>query len=224
MDEVTGAPENYDELFTYYFDFIKAQVARAGIMPRDVEDVASEILLRFVEKDFLAKYDGGLLHDVGDHPRIPGARMRPARFQGLLRSFVGKYVLQYRDKQMTKARKEPIYCDQPVGSSEGEQRSWIDLFSDNVVRVDVDDLEFWSWVGQAAHHLDQLEVRGKRDLAAVFRATVAMVVEDGRADRAAVAEKVGMAYTSVSMAYKDLRAELVGIEWATPTSRGHAAA
>lgn len=59
MGQVPGrtAPANYGELFEQYFDFVKYTVRSRGIRIDEVEDVATEILLRFMDDDYLSRWD-----------------------------------------------------------------------------------------------------------------------------------------------------------------------
>lgn len=118
VETATGAPRDYAELYECYFGMMKSIVAKAGIAAHDVEDVAMEILTKFMERDGLSWYDPDLLHDVGRHPRLDGPRRRPARFQGLLRSFTSIYVRQHLDRQRTRAAREPHRLEEP--SHDGE--------------------------------------------------------------------------------------------------------
>lgn len=105
IDSPSGAPANYEELYIHYFDAMKAMVAKAGITPSNVEDVAMAILTKFMEKDALAEYDPHKLFDTGDRPKFKGPRHRTARFTSYLRRFVYLYVKQHLDAQAVQERK-----------------------------------------------------------------------------------------------------------------------
>jgi hypothetical protein len=104
----TGCPEDYGQLFEHYFGFMKSLVARAGIVPADVEDVSMDILTKFMAKDALSWYDGEKLHELKGPLRTEGPRVRTAKFQALLRSFVNLYVRQHLDKQRIRLRREAV--------------------------------------------------------------------------------------------------------------------
>ena len=106
----TGAPANYGELYQHYFEMMQGLVRKAGIHACAVEDVAMEILLKFMEKDALSWFDPDRIIDAGENPRTEGPRFRQARFSNLLRSFTSTYVLQWRDKQHNLARREPEFA------------------------------------------------------------------------------------------------------------------
>lgn len=116
----SGAPADYAELYENYFGLMKNIVRRAGINAGDVEDVAAEILCKFMEKDALQWYDPNHVTDVGDKPKTEGPRLRAPRFSNLLRTFTQLYVLQWLDKQRSLERREPSYfrLDAPVSSDD----------------------------------------------------------------------------------------------------------
>jgi hypothetical protein len=119
----SGAPKDYAELYEEYFDFMKSIVRRVGINAEDVEDVTSEILCKFMEKDALTWYDPEFVVDVGDKPRTQGPRQRHAKFSNLLKSFTFTHCLAWRDKQNNFVRREPHFAkmDAPVSGEEGTQ-------------------------------------------------------------------------------------------------------
>lgn len=120
INSQSGAPANYAELYESYFGMMKSIVRRAGINAGDVEDVAAEILCKFMEKDALSWYDPNHVTDVGEHPKTEGPRLRQPRFSNLLRTFTQLYVRQWLDKQRLLERREPAYSrmDAPVSSEE----------------------------------------------------------------------------------------------------------
>lgn len=103
-DPAHTAPEDYSAFFEEYFAYIRNLVAKCGIRPENVDDAASEVLLKFFEKDALAWYDPDKLHiHTG-----PGGKTRvtTASFKTLLRRFVMLYSRTERDKQMLRDRRE----------------------------------------------------------------------------------------------------------------------
>lgn len=126
INTATGAPQDYAELYVHYFGMIRSIVTKHGIDAGDVEDVSMEILCTFIRRDALSWYDPNKLHDVGPNPKLPGPRLRPAKFQGLLRALVLLYVRQYMDKQLAYARRHPAYArlDAPSESVHGVEMSW----------------------------------------------------------------------------------------------------
>jgi hypothetical protein len=111
---------------------MKSIVAKMGIVREDVEDVAHEILLKFMEKDALTWFDADRVFDAGENPRTEGGRWRAARFSNLLRSFTQRYCLQYLDKQRNLAKREPEFAklDAVVGGEEDSGMTWGEAHQD----------------------------------------------------------------------------------------------
>lgn len=79
--------------------------------------MASEIMIRFMERGMLEKYDPEMLHDVTALPGrpakaiLPGPRYRTARFSSYLRRFTFLSTLQHRDRLAARARREALILD-----------------------------------------------------------------------------------------------------------------
>jgi hypothetical protein len=206
LTSASGAPKDYEELFVHYIGFVKAKVARAGIDSQDVEDVASEILLRFMERDGLSWYDPDRLFDTGTNPRVPGERFRPAKFQGLLNSFVGKYVMAYRDKQNLKRRREPIRNETPISDT----AMWIEVYAEtHAVTPDLDGvLDARDMVKSVYGYLGTLPVHGSRDLPRAFKMCVEQMTLDGKIDRKAMCAEFGVSESVVCSIFRDMRVAL----------------
>ena len=159
LSNKTGAPQDYAELYEFYFPAMRRWVSNAGIDAGEIDDVSMDILAKLMERDVLSWYDPNMLHDVGKHPRLPGERLRPAKFQGLLRRLVSLYVRQYLDKQYNKIRREPHRFDDYAAGSEGES-SWVEVHAEKV-SIDPlkDTLEQVALTESFVHAYDELEAR-----------------------------------------------------------------
>lgn len=124
-----SAPKDYAELFKVYYVYVVHLVNRMGIDEFSKEDVASEILTRFYERDFLSKFDPTLTFQYAGEER-------PARFKSFLSKFVLAYVRGHYDKQQRQRSREVLLCDTRIGGgSAGEATSdqgvpWVELFGD----------------------------------------------------------------------------------------------
>jgi hypothetical protein len=130
INSQSGAPADYAELYESYFGMMKSIVWRAGINAGDVEDVAAEILCKFMEKDALTWFDPERMNDAGENPRTKGARMRPARFSNLLKRFTELYVRQWLDKQRALERREPSHAKLDASASGTQGLSWVEANED----------------------------------------------------------------------------------------------
>lgn len=264
MHQTVLPPEDYAEMFERYWQFTKSEVAKHGIHPDDVEDVASGLLLRFMEPrpcpahkpgprascrgckrltamaeepracerhrigvrldcshcapdGFLAKFEAGRTYAIesdgstrllkpGETPTGP---VRTSKFTGFFRRYISLYVRQDRDKQMTKARKEPYRCDAPVSSEEGNQSLWIEVFGpneDDYFASEIPERLLASEVVAGVQDvLDSRPVRGKRDLARLFRTVKRQMETTGRVDRRQIAREFQVSDTAVSQMFGDLR-------------------
>jgi hypothetical protein len=193
----TEAPADYTELFEQYWDMVCGLVRKAGIA--DYEDAASEILMKFIERDFLSKFEADKTFT------LPNGATKTTKFSTFLAGFVSKYVLQCRDRQFTRATKEPVHLEQPVG----EDATWIEVFaSTHLTDETFIDVDYAALVTETREYLASLPIRGTRDLALVFSMCVEMLYMDGRIDRKVIAEKLNVSDTAVSLIFKDLREAL----------------
>lgn len=127
-DYVT-APKNYADLFQLYYPYVCNLCARWGIDENNVEDVASEILLRFMERGSLEKFNPDLAFEYQ-------GEMRPARFRSYLSRAVELYSRGFRDRQRKLAVRELQICDvdyTPSGRSGRPMPGalpWVEQFGD----------------------------------------------------------------------------------------------
>lgn len=122
-----SAPQDYAELFHTYYPYVVNLVNKFGITEDNKEDVASEILTRFMERGFLEKFDPSLTF-------FYNGEQRPARFKTFLSRFVLTYVQGHYDKQKRIAKRETQLCDVMFRESWGhgaEALRWVDLYGDS---------------------------------------------------------------------------------------------
>ena len=136
MSRVSGrgayeAPKDYAEVWVEFYEPTKRWVRSKGVPDEYVEDVAQDVMAKFMEKDGLSFYDPHKEFDTGQYTQhIPGKRMRRATFTGYMRSFVLVYCMNYRDKITKTIRREGTYrLDAPLDSD--STVTWLDsLVSD----------------------------------------------------------------------------------------------
>lgn len=204
MDLETGCPDDYSELFQTYFPMMRQIVYRSGIAQEDVQDVAMDILARFIEKDGIAYYDPHRLHDVGENPDIAGARYRKAKFKGMLRGFTATYVMQYRDKQMVRHRREPWRLDKNL--SEDGDMTWADSEAysmDGVADVEV-SVVVVSAIKRSREILVERSTK-KRDYGRFIDLAVANGLLDYKLDRKALQASLGISASTLTQMLNELR-------------------
>lgn len=119
--DFVSAPKDYADLFRIYYPYVVALVRKNGIDESRKEDVASEILLRFMERGFLDKFDPDLKFEYE-------GRVRPARFKTFLSYFVIYYVRGHRDRQHRLANKEMLVLDRSAAGSQDPHSAFNEMF------------------------------------------------------------------------------------------------
>lgn len=184
-----SAPKDYAELFTMYYDYVVGLVHKMGIDVQRKEDVASEILLRFYERDFLHRFDPSLVFSYNGEPR-------PARFKSFLNAFVMAYVRNHRDRQNRLRRRELLICNMPV--VEGGA-TWIEVFGD-IESDDYSYLDEEELVNTLREYLRLVPRRSsvdRCDLLKLFDAVLAQVRLEGKCSVEYLQEQFGISSTAV---------------------------
>lgn len=178
-----SAPPDYAALFQIYYPYIVNLVAKNGIDDNNKEDVASDILMRLIEHDFLADFDPDLVFEYEGQPR-------PARFKSFLARIVYKYVRGYYDKQKRLAAREIQICDNTIGDSDQQHGmrsggSWIDLFgpanadfSDDVIEM-IGEEQDSGWLRTWLSTRERRSSHDRCDLVELFDAVRAQVLSTG---------------------------------------------
>lgn len=209
------APADYAEVWVEFYEPTKRWVRAKGVPDDEVEDVAQDVMAKFMEKDGLAFYDPHKVFDTGVHTqRIAGPRHRRATFSGYMRSFVNIYCLNYRDKVLKVRHREGRFrLDAPVG--EDSTVTWLDSL---VVEGDMEDTAVTGADCASVISLGIVSMR-KRDSAGhpSSRRRKAWVLEDGFAvvadsmanygviDRKWVAEQMGLSPSQVAAMLAEMR-------------------
>jgi len=192
--DYVSAPADYAELFEIYYDYVVTLVRRMGIEESRKEDVASEILLRFMERDFLAEFDPTMVFHYDGQDR-------PARFKSFLTKFVLIYVRGHKDKQQRQSGRELLICDRPIGAN--ADATWIDVFGDAVDGADADVLavlDEQALVDQLRDYVAAVPRRSQFDtcdLVKLFDAVVAQVREEGAWNVTELRRQFGISSTAM---------------------------
>lgn len=189
-----SAPANYADLFQQYYGYVVSLVRRSGIEISRAEDVASEILLRFFERDFLNVFDPTLVfHYQG--------RAHPARFKSFLTKFVLTYLRGHIDRQDRLHRRELLLCDNPVAAT--GVTCWLDVFGDTVDGPDSEIfafLEEQELVARLRRHIAGVPKRSALDtcdLVALFDAVIEQIRTDGRWNITSLRRRFGVSSTAM---------------------------
>lgn len=185
---IDGVPSSYDELFDEYFGYVKGLVAKLGI--RESEDIASEILIRFIARDFLEKYD----------PTVVG-HGKQTNFKAFLRAFVERYVRHYRERQGVRDHREPLQCDKPLASGQ----VWVEVYANPTVEDPTLQLEEQELVLLMRERVSKMPNHGKRDHLKLFDLIVPQARTFGKLDRAELGRQLGVSSSVISSMIRDMR-------------------
>jgi hypothetical protein len=189
-------PTSYTELFDMYADYLQGLLIRMGCL--DPEDGAMEIFMKFIEQDFLTKYNPDFTLEVE-------GKTHRTSFQGFFTRFAKLYWLQIRDRQITKARKEPVQGDSPVGDGSDSWHTVFGPVGEDPSVSSTDTMSLLEAIDETKAYLRALPIRGKRDLSLVFDMVLQQMADEGRVNRAAIAKALEVSPTAVCLIFKDLR-------------------
>jgi DNA-directed RNA polymerase specialized sigma24 family protein len=208
------APKDYAEMYTNYFGYIRSLCVKYGIDYEDVNDVAQDLICRIIDRDLLGDYDPDRVFQTASGPK-------KATFTAMLTTFVSRSLLNYRDKQGVRRRREPVRLQEPApGGNDRFPRThgslWIDLYAventEDVTEAVVLHSDFVSASQRALEHLASLPMRNPRDrrrfLPDLFRFCVEQVLLTGQVSRKEVARRFGCSDTAVYHMFRDLKTEL----------------
>lgn len=215
-----AVPKNYEEMWVEYFSYACGLVQRLGIKPASAEDIASEILLRFMERDFLNEFD----------PKVRrthrGVEYRTS-FRKFLEVFVEHYVRGKRDREKRIATHELLICDK---ADELTGELWVEVHgphADAGTDSIIEELAASKLRVQIRERIAQVPLAGKRDMLRLYDAVVEQVqdgvVKDGvwvddlkRPDRALIAADFGVSTSAIGARLGELKvhvaAALVAID------------
>ncbi len=172
-----SAPQDYAELFRLYYPYVCNLVRRAGIDENNKEDVASEILLKFMDHDCLAQFDPTRTFTYN-------GRTHRAKFGTFLSRFVAAYVRGHKDRQDVQAKREPLYCDQNLSTGTETER-WVTVYGPtegDISEAVLDLVTFQEIVNEWKRHLATVPKRFDKDTAdlpAILDSIAAQVLDKG---------------------------------------------
>lgn len=192
MDSTTGQPDDYAELFEQYWPMMYGIVAKAGIHKFDVEDVAMDILARFIDKDGLNYYD-------------PDRPQGKTKFKGMLRGFTSTYVMQYRDKQMIRHRREPWKLDTPI-EIKGRETTWgeVNMVEEGWIDASEVSIDIITCLKETRRILDSKSY-GKRDYGLFVDLCIKNGFLEGDLNREVIRDTLGIGSSTLNVMIRELR-------------------
>lgn len=195
MSDKYHVPDNYAQVFKSYFEFVCSLVIKYGIEEQSAEDVASSILLKFIERDSLTHFDPTMEF-------THGAKTYKARFKTYLASFVRIYVQHYRTKQGKVYRREPLTCDAPTADGS----AWIDVFGPTC-DGGLDEAERTLMVTSVLESA-RLRLSDDPDMATFFEAVQGQVISLGTFRIARLQKELGVSRAVVKSRLDQMRSAL----------------
>lgn len=208
--DYVSAPANYADFFARYWDITVNLLRGFGISENDLEDCACEIMLRFMERGSLEKFDPDL-----SFPYL--GELRPARFRSYYSRAVEMYSRGLRDKQKKLARREFQICDvhyagstnpgsnavDVQGGGKSAQGSWAETYgeanpdhSDGVLDMMVEQAEADA-VRRMLSLVPPRNAQDRCDLVALYDAVRMQILIYGEYDIRRLTEKFGVSSTAM---------------------------
>lgn len=199
-------PSNYEEMWKEYFPLVKILTSKAGIYYSDVEDVASEVFTKIMERDWLRIWKEGIWKDgakgVGGSTGTAHPTKRVASFRHWFQLLVVKYLRHHVDRQRKMDTRYPKRLEDPVG----EDSTWVEVYGPEesdpeYLRVELARMVEW------VHSL--LEERKSRyDLPALFEFCIEQGLGEGVIRRRDIASNLDVSMNVASSMLKELRLAL----------------
>lgn len=187
-----SAPADYADFFRDYYGYVIGLVRGVpGVKPQHVEDLAGEILLKFMEQDFLSEFQPDLIF-------LYKGQIRPARFKSFLTRFVILHARGLRDKNSRLANREQQVLDgTPLDSS-----TWLDEFiletghEDRVIDA-IDGLGLTAEIRAYLKTIPRRSAYDTCDLVALYDALVAEMDRSGTVTATALKDVFGVSNTAI---------------------------
>lgn len=230
--DYVSAPKNYAAVFQQYYPYVVNLCGLFGIEENSREDVASEILLRFMERGSLEKFDPDRAFEYK-------GTMRPARFKNYLSRAVDYYCRGYRDKQKKLFKREVQICDSLPArpglrnenlslTSTSSQASWASLYGEVVpdhadgVNDMIDEEAEADGIRAILAEVPRRSAHDRCDLVALYDAVRTQIITYGEYDIASLRAKFGVSTTAMHgwmWWLKQVLADVYGLP--LPTRRPH---
>lgn len=191
------APPDYAELHRRYFRYVVHLVRKNGIPDAYAEDVASDILMRFMERDFLHEFNPDLVF-------VYSGVEHKARFKSFLAKFVYTYCKGHRDRYVRRQQREILCLDAPAGDESAETN--LDYlarkyhgFTDSPEHVVVNQLDIDVQTAKLRHYLAAVPPRSAFDtcdLTALFDVVARQVLNTGQWDINEIKDIFGISTTA----------------------------
>jgi hypothetical protein len=199
MATAAPVPATNAEVFEQYFAHVKYLIRKYGFHEELVEDMASIMMLKFVEKDVLSDYDPTKVH----------GNNKTANFKTFLSGFVVSYLYHYMSREIRRRDIESFSLNYSYELEDGDTDLWIDQIPEG--RVDDEyDYQTLDLIIDIRNYLQENpKVMGQKQapvkLEEFFAAVMAQVEKYGECNSKELQEQFGVSKTTISNWMKILR-------------------
>lgn len=203
MSGVNTAPATNAEVFEQYYTHIKYLIRKYGFHDDLVEDMASLMMLKFVEKGVLEDYSA---------ESTWGEEQRTASFKTFLSGFVVSYLYHYMSRERRKRDFEAYSLDYSIELSDGAMDLWIDS-QEEAQFEDIDSIETLDFIIDLRRYLhENPKSIGKKaspyKLEDFFVAVMRQIETTGLVQTSLLAEEFGVSSPTIHNWLKLLRAHV----------------
>jgi hypothetical protein len=195
MTDYVNAPPDYGTFFKQYITYTRFLVSRFGVPPSDLEDVVSDIMTRFLERDSIGVFSGDW-----DSRSVTG--------KSNFRSYYSRFVVTYAQGMNRNVRRHSsrnvLICDAPVDDE--SRATWVDehapteSFEDATVR----NMDFESLVASLRAQVDP-------ELSATVDAVVELAMGGPTVKVAALARRLSCSQRIAKQNLEQVRDALGGL-------------
>lgn len=192
-------PADYTELYRHYYHYVVKLCIQQSIDWENADDVAQNILMKFMEKKVLEQYD--------PEKRFNG---HTAAFSTFLAGFVLMYVRHPRDRQNIHKDREGMSSDGLTISPEGTIERWVEVYGPSF-EEEYAALHEEEFLTHVRGHLAQADTGRKDtqlDLVKLFDAVARQVAEAGKYSTTKLMEEFGVTRSTIHNWLNRLRVEV----------------
>lgn len=194
---ISDAPASNAEVFQQYHYYVRSLIARYGFDQQFVEDMASIIFTKWIEKDVLSDYDPTKKWESY-------GKVRTANFQTFLSGFVIQYLYHYKTREDRRASIECESVDFELPQADGSQAPWLDAQPEGVTN-DLQSVEMVELVLDIEKYLHGVKPTRHCSMEDFFAAVMRQVTAYGRVNIASLADEFNVSRSSIQNWLKLLR-------------------
>lgn len=198
MQDYVNCPPDYGTWFKQYLTYTRYLVSQFNIPPSDVEDVVSEIMIRFMERDSLGEF-------------VPTWKTQSKTGRSNFRSYYSRFIVDYAPGKNRNVRRHAsrnlLLCD--ATTDEDGSQTWLDAHAqtETFETAAMEEMAFEALVASLRQKVDP-------ELASTVDAVVALALTGPSVRIAALAERMNCSQRIARQRFAAVRgvlSELVGV-------------